>query len=374
MIIRDVSVDNLEPVLTPLWFPDEHGHQQQAKGYVVPDEFILDNISRDHPMWSRLVTRIISKGQTRVLVPALDNDAPDDDTVRDLKYCFLGDHSVYEVRGKGFRYMPVSWNGIGNSELARTYLQDCLDRADGQVLRNPRRYAEYAGIVPPQFYVGGRHHDDMAYIDLSQAYWTIQKNMTLDMRFEVGSHILLGHVPFRDIGEVTAYRGLRHGIPGSTHVKTAKTFRFGELHEMEIRTGGGKSLWFPGLYGFTQHVMHSVAHHMVDQFQAWMVLVDGYIIPARFAEAAQEFLLDYWGLCSVVKGIGEGAVYGQGCYRVGGKGSQDSPQSWTLKRRWEYRSKEGVVHEMIADERPVNKLVVTDGMWLHQELRALEGL
>lgn len=367
MIIRDISVDNLEPVLTPLWFAGE-----QVKGYVVPDDLILANISRDHPLWSRLVTRIISKGQTRVLVPALDDDAPDDEAVRDLRYCFLGEQSVYEVRGKGFRYMPVSWNGIGNSELARAYLHDCLDQAEGQILRNPRSYNDYADIVPPQFYVGGRHRGEMAYIDLSEAYWSIQKNMTLDMRFEPGNHILLGHVPFRDVEEVTVYRGLRHAVPGSTHVKKAKTCRFGDMSEVEIRPGRNTT-WFPGLYGFTQHVMHSVGHHMIDQFGAWMVLVDGYIIPAEYAELAQEFLLDYWGLRSVVKGIGEGAVYGQGCYRVGGKGSQDAPLSWTGRRRWEYRSREGTVHEKVADERPVDKLIATDSMWLHQELRVMGG-
>lgn len=365
MIIYPPFMDSCEPVQTPLWFFDDEGHEYQAKGYRVTPEYMIKNIARPHPMWERLVGKISEKNQDRVLVPELEEQEPVGETVRDLSFCYLGNKSVYAVnrKRKDVRYMPPSWGGISVSELGRTYLYDCHDQAEDKPLRNRREYNRYCDIKSTWWYPGGRHRGEYAYVDISQAYWSILKHSTMDLWFEPGKYLSQHFVPFRDIEEVTDFRGLRHVIPGSLHIRETQVSRKGQIELRAIKS----SLWYPATYGYTMHVMNAVAREVIDNFGAMMVLSDAYIVPVEMAQLVVEFLQERWGLTGVVKGSGSGALYGQNCYRLPGKASADAPVRWTTAKKWTYITESGTEMVKIADEKPFSTLIPVEHAWLQHE-------
>lgn len=380
MIISEPqSLDLFEPVLTPLWLTDEKGNSFQPKGYIVPPEYLLNNISRPHPLWKLLVERIATKKQQRILVPELSTLPIQPSTLKDIETAYLstgaGAKTIY-ARNRGrwdCRYMPVEVGGIGNSELGRTYLRMCIEAAkkEGKVGRSTKQYLPYLDWEATLFYepgpINGRYHDSFAYVDISSAYWTVQRSSTVDMQFQPEEWILEGRVEYRDTEEVTAYRGLRHAVPGSLRCGEMQIYKRGVPVEYEFKS----DLSYPGLVGYTMYTMHAIAQEIIDHFDAKMILTDAYIVPIEHAEAVVEFLWERWRVWAVVKAAGEGALYGLNVYQVGHKRTGHAPDQFTTAESWSYISEMGREMEEKPDSSPQSSLMKVDSSWLNKERQKL---
>lgn len=379
MIINTSPLDFFEPVETPLVFTDHKGKPYNPKGYIVPSEYLLGNINRDHPLWRQLVETIAAKKQQRILVPELETNPVTPETIMGLKRVFMGTGESKTIFAQNTgrldcRYMPPSTGGIGNSELARSYIKLCLAEANGKVARcNYKRYEEYLTYPAPLYYepgtVNGRHRGDYAMVDISSAYWTIHKSVTIDLKFEPGRWILLGRTPYRHTEEVTAYRGMRHAIPGMLAAAEMAEYRYGKRIDYKFPD----KLSYPGIIGYTYHVMHAIAREVIDHFDAAMVLTDAYIVPRDRAEELVRFLRERWGVTGVVKARGYGALYEMNVYQIGTYRSRNAPAVWTDEEKWSYIAESGREMTHICKSTPKNNLLSVDTSWL-QRGRSILGV
>lgn len=363
------SLDFLEPVETPLLFPDGAGGMYHPKGYIVPSTMLLSSIRRPHQLWHELVSGIAAKKQQRILVPELEDAPLTPQAVLDMKRVFLGIKSVFaQNRGADCRYMPPSSGGIMNAELAREYIQLCLTEAGGKVTRNNfKRYQSYLRLPAPLYYepgpLDGRHRGKFALIDMASAYWTIHSTTTIDMKFEPGSWCLTGRAPYLYTDEVTAYRGLRHAVPGSLSGTDTQEHRYG----IKVDFNPPDRLSYPGVIGYQYHVMHSIAREVIDHFGALMVLTDAFIIPQERRQELVDFLWERWRMTGVLKAQGEGVLYGMNVYQVGDEHSRNAPPSWTASRKWKYIAESGREMEQICDSSPQDTLLPVDTSWVQKE-------
>lgn len=368
IIHRPESMDLFEPVETPLWVPDDRGRPYNPKGYIIPPEYLLGNLKHPHPLWRKLAENAVAKKMTRIFVPELDSILVTPEVVSDLRLAYLGEsgRSIYSMnRGPDCKYMAPSTGGLPDGELGKEYLKACMKAADGKVYRGSRRYKGYLDILPARYYepgpYRGRHRGNFAYIDLSSAYWTIQQTATIDMAFIPGRWLGLGRGTFRDVEEVTRYRDLRHIVPGLLRSGSIEKYVYGRVVNREM----AGEYYHPEIHGYTMHIMHAIARHMIDHFDAKMILVDAFIIPEENTEAAMEFLPDVWGVRGVVKGRGEGSLYGQNIYSLPGKSTKHAPSLWTTAHSWKYASPDGRIITITPDSSRVNDLIKTDIAWLH---------
>lgn len=366
-----LSMDLFEPVKTPLILPDG----SNPKGYLVPPDYMMDNLVRPHDLWETLVERISEKRQQRILVPELEYEDITSQMLGDIRLAYLGTttgNTIY-VRNQGrpdCKYLPPASGGVTNNELAREYLKYCLEegqRTGGQILRCPKSHDRYLDILPTLYYEGGRHNGEYAYVDISSAYWTLCKTSTIDMRYEPGHHVLTGKAPFLDADEVTVYRQLRHAIPGNLKCGDMQVSRYGELSTCDFRS----RLGYPSLVGYIMHTMHAIAREVIDHFGALMILTDAYIVPRDYASSLIDFLYERWGLQSIIKSEGEGSLYQLGVYQVGSKRSTNAPVRRTQAKEWDYRSESGTVIHHVCDSSPFSSLVDLDTFWLRQERRII---
>lgn len=371
MIGAPESLDFFEPVETPLLVPDDNGTLYNPKGYLIPPGYLTDNIMHPHPLWRKLVGRIEGKRQQRILVPELENCIVTAHTVSEMRLAYLsttGSKTIY-ARNAGrpdCKYLPPSTGGITNNELAREYLRCCLEAKEGKIAKCPRRNESYLSLPATLYYEGGRKQGSYAYVDISSAYWTIHKTATIDMRYEPGQWVLTGGAPYRDVDEVTAYRGLRHAIPGSLKISEMQIFRYGEGQDCSFK---GK-FSYPGIVGYCMHVMHAIAREVIDHFGASMILTDAYIVPQDRAQELVRFLWERWGVGAVIKAQGSGALYGLNVYQVGphpaGR-SGHAPVRWTTAKSWTYISEEGKEMTLVPDSSRKDNLEDVDSFWLQKQ-------
>lgn len=371
IIYRPQSLDFFEPVDTPLILPDG----SNPKGYLVPPDYLLDNISEPHHMWRYLIERIAAKKQQRILVPELEYEDITSDMLADIKLAYLstsGGNTIYAANtGKpDCRYLPPSSGGVTKNELAREYLNVCLEEGKkrwGQVLRCPRGQGSYSQFPPALFYEGGRHRGSYAYVDISSAYWTIQKTSTIDMRYVPGDHVVTGKAVFLEADEVTRYRDLRHAVPGNLRCGEMQVSKYGVFSQRGFRG----EFDYPSIIGYTMHVMHSVAREVIDHFGALMILTDAFIVPQDRAWSLIDFLWEEWGLGAVVKAKGEGALYQLGVYQLPGKRSVNAPGLWTEKEEWTYVSEGGNLIRHVRDGSAFSSLMDVDSSWLRKQRKVV---
>lgn len=374
IIFQPESMDFFEPVETPLILLDG----SHPKGYLVPSDYLRDNIVHDHPLWRTLVERIAVKKQQRILIPELEYEDITSQMLTDIRLAYLGSTSgntVY-IRNTGrpdCKYLPPSSGGVTNNELAREYLRLCLEEGakKGQVLRCPKRHEKYLEIPPALYYepgpLDGRHHDDFAYVDIREAYWTLHRTATIDMRYEPDGHVMMGKVPYLDTAEVTSFRQLRHAIPGNLRCGQMQIARHGQFSLCDFK---GR-LNYPGIIGYVMHVMHAIAREVIDNFSAAMVLTDAYIVPQDRAELLREFLWERWAVNSVIKSQGPGSLYGLNVYQVEAYRSGHAPVKFTTEREWTYRSEEGRERVLQPDASPISTLADLDTSWLLKQRKII---
>lgn len=361
------SMDFFEPVLTPLMFPDG-----PAKGYIIPPGYLEDNISLEHPMWDELVETIAAKKSSRVFVPELDLYPITPSVVSGIKTAYIGTSTAKSVYARNagtpdVKYLAPSSCGITNSELAREYLKMVISKTKGKVARCPRSYNDYLDYPATLYYEGGRQRNNYAYVDISSAYWTLHRTTTIDMRFVPGRWCLTGRAQHINTSEITAYRGLRHAIPGSLSKGKMMMFHYGKPADLDFRS----NLSYPGVIGYVMSVMHAIAKEVIDHFGASMILTDAYIIPQERAQELVHFLKDRWSVDAVIKASGNGTLYGMNIYQIGNYKTGHAPAFHTDAPEWTYLSDTGKQMVMKPDSKPTSNLLPIDSFWMQRERQTI---
>jgi hypothetical protein len=152
-------------------------------------------------------------------------------------------------------------------------------------------------------------YDDMVYLDIKSAYWSILSifgwdadyfpGRWLGVRSNVFDFPLQDNKPARS-GLVTA------GLSSPTRFWTGSALQWRTTENKHVNLG---------LWALVQDVLHGVADDMLG-LGAVYVHTDGYIIPAENLAQGSEILND-WGLRGNVKAHGDANVLGVGSYRVG---------------------------------------------------------
>lgn len=207
-------------------------------------------------------------------------------------------------------------------ELSRKWLTRHVTRSSP--FRAGAYTASYLLELPsPIFYVGGRiESDDLAYVDLSSAYWQIYSGTTYDPGIAIRDHeilILPGRIDL-DAEEMDWFRDdkrARNGVIGMARMRWRTVARFGRME----RTQASAPTQSPGLWGYVALVLGAVALEARDQFGAVAVLTDGYVVPGHRAEELIRYLHERWHLDARVAGRGPSILMAHGRYRIGKKKS-----------------------------------------------------
>lgn len=238
------------------------------------------------------------------------------------KYLIYGASTTY-IPSQSRKLIDVSVWPYTSGELARTYLKLLAELQDYRSgMRKyfvPWRKADLTNyrLTAPLFFQGGIIEGEWVYVDLCRAHWQIFRPCGYDVKFTpgVGGRLVQGRLHFLDASFLGSEKGIYRAVSGHTQWKSGRavsTFAYGDpvknLYNYYLA---------PGLWGIIAATLHAIAHDAVYRFGAVYVNHDGYIFPARKAEAFRDYLATTWGLESSIKGRGRGEVSGLRNYRVG---------------------------------------------------------
>ncbi len=197
------------------------------------------------------------------------------------------------------------------SELAYVgpYLKAIQRRAE-EVPHLP--HMELLSRRPPLYFnLPVTHEEDLIYVDLDRAYWSIYTRTTLDVAYDGANYPRRGTVEFLEAEELGSMKLAYVGLMGYLHRMKQRILDHGE-YQIEPVTSNRPDLW-----GLLMDCLEVVAWSARD-LGALYYHTDGAIFPtAEQGREWQSTLLDRFGLNSSVKAQGPGAVYALGRYRVG---------------------------------------------------------
>lgn len=193
-------------------------------------------------------------------------------------------------------------------QLTRAYLDIRFPkqlRARKQQLEfwSPRR-------VQPMYTEPGRYREDMAYLDLRSAYWSLVQTVGWDVDYFPGIIARRNGVSDFPFG---ANRLARNSLVSLGLPSTGYLYKDGRLiavpHSWKVNIG---------LWTCIQDILHGIADDMIKRAGAVYVNTDGYIVPAHALDVAYG-IADEWGLPLREKHRGRATVYGVGAYSIGEK-------------------------------------------------------
>jgi hypothetical protein len=191
-------------------------------------------------------------------------------------------------------------------QVARAYLDYKYPkqlRATGKQLEfwKPRR-------VAPMYTEPGFYRDEMVYLDLKSAYWSILKVIGWDVEYFPGMLVRRSSVadfPYPR-NKIARNSLVTLGLPG-----TGFMWKDGKListpHSWRVNLG---------IWSAVQDILQAIANEMILRCGAVYVNTDGYIIPADAVEVAYG-IADEWRVTFTEKGRGRASVYGVGAYAIG---------------------------------------------------------
>lgn len=163
-------------------------------------------------------------------------------------------------------------------------------------------------------YAAPGEYEDMAYLDLKSAYWSILLAFGWDADYFPGHWLGVK-------SSVTDFP-LQDNKPARSALVTAglsSPVRFWTGERLTWRNIGAKHVNL-GLWALVQDVLHGVADDML-RLGAVYIHTDGYIIPSGSIPAGDEIVRS-WGLRASVKAQGDCHVWGVGSYRIGKKATK----------------------------------------------------
>lgn len=167
---------------------------------------------------------------------------------------------------------------------------------------------------PPLFFDGPLlAHDDLTYVDLDRAYWSIYTRTTLDVAYDGIRAPRRGAVRFQDADELGRFKLARNALLGLQHRRARRGIDHGQ-HFTEIVPPHRRR---PDLWGLVMDALEVVAWTARDLGCVYFH-TDGAIFPHHdLADDWQVQLRDRFGLSASVRAQGPGFVHGLGRFRIG---------------------------------------------------------
>lgn len=178
----------------------------------------------------------------------------------------------------------------------------------------PRRHtmAQYESINQPRaapLYARKGVYENMAYVDLKAAYWSIVKIVGWDVDYYPGRW--LGKRSENDDFPVPENKIARNSLVSTTllnptHIWTGEKLELIKAHSMYVNYD---------LWSCVMDVLHAIAT-IALKAGAVHIHTDGYIVPMKHANLLIEEI-HRWGLHAIIKDEGDAAIKGVGAYRIG---------------------------------------------------------
>lgn len=235
--------------------------------------------------------------------------------------------------------------------LARPYLAE-ITRAQLPKFTRPRPTIPDDQLLERSapLYFGGPCSGELAYIDLTAAYWQLYRVASLDLDYDGTGTPRQGQIKFLGSDELFPHKLLRNSIIGTVRAETVTESNYGTISVVPV----GPKWRRPALWAWIMDMLEAIAWDVRVTFGAKMVQVDGYIVGADVAEQLVHHLRTAWGIESMTKSVGFGKLTSLGNWQiadeirghpephVAGAERVDTmvPRDWTILREWYVEAKQ----------------------------------
>lgn len=195
-------------------------------------------------------------------------------------------------------------------DIARDYLTYRGHKASKRRMTTSQYQKLIIGKKPAPLFAEPCEIEDAVYLDLKSAYWSILRVVGWDLEYNPGMWLAVGQsvddfpVPENKIARNCL---ITVGVNGNMNMWTGSTF-------VQVKKPNPFSNMM--LYGLVMDVLHGIAFDMVNYAGVRYVHTDGYILPERNINLANE-VCERWGLQCGVKLSGRGVIRGVSDYDVG---------------------------------------------------------
>lgn len=264
---------------------------------------ILDDLAKD----------LLSK--QRVKIPSWHEWMHSPEAAK-AKWAMVGSNTIW-VAGKngGTKYIPESHWPYSETELARPYMQACLDSAGAKSLRWSKDELPLMGLRPPMFF-DKPAQGDLAHVDIRAAFWQIFSRWAFDVNYKPGRYFSVGKVKFIEAEHIgNRHRELRLAVGGVIRARRFVAMRYGTMLHMPSRPG----MLAPRLWGATAHTLSHITADAISSFDCRYWHTDGGVFPGDQADRFAAYLMNTWGLESHVHRSERAVLQKFGAYKVGDK-------------------------------------------------------
>lgn len=208
------------------------------------------------------------------------------------------------------------------AEVARLYLRRITEQQPvaghmrGGRIQWSRDTLKLLNICPPTMFDQRTEGADLAYVDISAAYFQLYSTATLDLSFRPGQTLGVGRCRFLDADLLGRNKAVRNTLVGCTRTTSLRMLERGQMKQVPAHN----RFLAPELWGYLQFTLHAVAAEVLERFDVQYLNTDGFIVPGDQADALVSFLADEWCLTADVRKRGRGRVEGPKSYAVADQG------------------------------------------------------
>ena len=173
-------------------------------------------------------------------------------------------------------------------------------------------------LLPPRFYVGGKHEGEWAYVDITQAYPSIYKHLALDMVWHPDPErprLYTGRMRFLAEPDLLAAKSMQRAVGGM--IRSTEMTQLVNGRVQRTSTVAWSKFLAPDLWGIIQWTLHSIARMAIDEFGCVMFDTDGGVVPLDQAQPLMAAISDRWHLASKIEHQGRGTVWGVKHWDIG---------------------------------------------------------
>lgn len=275
-------------------------------------------ILKPHHSWLERQLALQSLNHSRrnwLTIPLRNFHDIKDEIIATCASCLVGPDTVYD-RSKQRRYIDHTKTQPSDGAIATEYirtLQKAYATPNLDFIAD--RDLVMDEIPPLPAYWDGLSHDqeDLAYVDIASAYWSILRVFTLDTVIENGE-VSIGRIQFLQPNLVEQSKGFRNAVYGVTRTpSTVQFYRFGQ----PVDDDRVSPFWNPYLSTCTVSTMVSIALEAMATVPVYMWLTDAAIVKASDAQKLVDLLENKWKLEARITKTGNARLTGYGDYTFG---------------------------------------------------------
>lgn len=205
------------------------------------------------------------------------------------------------------------------TECAREYIRIC-EFLSGNKLRP--QYSKYRDRIytSPTHYFSGYHKGELAYIDITAAYWSILWPTAIDMEYDpIKQEITAeGSIAYYHCDQFAKAKIIRNLLSSLYNYKHMKIWKWDEKRNYHFFPPS--ELYRPYNVAYIYDMINAIVVDAINRgFQIKQWLTDAAILPTHQANSFQEFLFEEWFLDSRLIASGPGYSNITNSYKIGPK-------------------------------------------------------